>query len=348
MRFDRVMEVVAVVIIAMILIGEVIVYTTGQDKYSSSAELNGDVLSYSISADGSETFFVLLMDNGPMDAMTELYVYFDENYKSNYEEVEVAIGAKPLDQEYYIEQLVKQLEYRGAVKVTVLNAEELSAAMDSDIANGDYTKGLVVISGALPDTVYTGLEDDKVFEWMELGGRLYWLGNLLGSCYATEDELNYVDNYQMLFFGTQCLNTEGVDDAESDVSTNDLRYALSLSSNSVKYGIDVEALTNVKGADNVLALGYSEEGYASIVMTSFGKGMICVIGGDYSNYQRGDLAQVISSQICYRTELIENFTGSVTRDTVRGEYDMQGPHGNLAVYIYLGGYYPVYGEFYSL
>lgn len=347
MRFDRVMEVIAVIVLAMILIGEVVVYTTGQDKYSSGAELESNLISYSVSADGSETYSVLIMDNGSMDAMTEIYIYYDGSYKSNYEEVEVAIGAKALDQEYYIEQLIKQLEYRGAVKITVLNAEELAEALEADKAVGDYTKGLVVISGALPDTVYQGDEGDTIFGWMENGGRLYWLGNLIGSCYATEDALYDVDDYQNLFFGTECLNTEGTDKAFSDVSGNNFRYALSLSNNSVKYGIDVDALISVKGQDDVLAVGYSQEGYASIVMTSFGSGMICVIGGDYSNDQRSDLAQILSSQVCYSTELTEDITGSVTRETVSGSYELQATAGNIAVYIYLGGYFPVYGEFFS-
>ena len=347
MKFDRTIEVIAVLVLAVVIIGEVAVYTTGPGKYSSDVEFENGVISYSVSAKGSETYAVIVMDNGDMAAMTEIYIYFDENYKSNYEDVPVPIGAKPLDQRYYVEQLVRQLEYRGAVKVTVLNAEDLSEAMERDTASGQYAKGLVVISGALPDMIYTGNPTDMIFDWMNDGGRLYWQGNLIGSYYSTKDAVHDVGDKQTLFFGTSCLNTEGIDKAFSDVSGNDLRNDLSLMNNSVKYGIDPAALSAVKGSDKVLAFGYSQEDYASIVMTDFGKGMICIIGGDYSNNQRSDLAQILSSQICYDVEVIEIVTGSVTRKTISDTCDLQGTVDNLAVYIYFGGYYSVYGNFFS-
>ena len=347
MKSDRIIEIIAIVVLAVVIIGEVVVYTTGPGKYSSDVEFENEIISYSVSAKGSETYAIIVMDNGNMAAMTEIYIYFDENYKSNYEDVLVPIGAKPLDQRYYVEQLVRQLEYRGAVKVTVLNAEELAEALEQDRTSGQYTKGLVVISGALPDTVYTGNSADAIFDWMNDGGRLYWLGNLIGAYYSTKDAVLDVGDRQMLFFGASCLNTEGVDKAFSDVSGNDLRNDLSLMNNSVKYGVDPVVLSAVKGSDKVLAFGYSQDEYASIVMTDFGKGMICVIGGDYSNDQRSDLAQILSSQICYDTEVIEIVTGSVTRKTISDTYDLQRTVENLAVYIYFGGYYSVYGNFFS-
>ena len=347
MKSDRIIEIIAILILATVIIGEVVVYTTGPSKYSSDVEFENGIISYSLSAKGSETYAVIVMDNGDMAAMTEIYIYFDESHKTNYEDVLVPIGAKPLDQKYYVDQLVRQLEYRGAGKVIVLNAEELAEALEQDITTGSYAKGLVMISGALPDTVYSGNSTDIIFDWMNDGGRLYWLGNLIGSYYSTKDAICDLGDKQMLFFGASCLNTEGVDKAFSDVSGNGLRNDLSLMNNSVKYGIDPVALSAVKGSDKVLAFGYSQDRYASIVMTDFGKGMICVIGGDYSNDQRSDLAQVLSSQICYDTETIEVITGSVTRKTITDTYDLQSTVKNLAIYIYLGGYYSVHGNFFS-
>jgi hypothetical protein len=340
-------EIIAIVILAIVIVGEVVVYTTGPGKYSSDVEFDDGAISYSISAKGSETYAVIVADNADMIAMTEIYIYFDESYESNYEEVLVPIGAKPLNQSYYVEQLVKQLEYRGAIKAIVMNAEELAEALEKDLVDGDYAKGLVAISGALPDTVYQGNSTDTIFDWMNDGGRLYWLGNLIGSYYSTKDAVHDIGDKQMLFFGTSCLNTEGTDKAFSDVAGNGLRDDLSLMSNSVKYGIDPFALSASKGADRVLSFGYSQDNYASIVMTDYGKGMICVIGGDYSNNQRSDLAQILSSQICYKTEIVETITGSVTRKTITDTYDIQGTVENLAVYVYLGGYYSVYGNFFS-
>jgi len=346
-KFDKKMELIAIVVLAVVIIGEIAVYTASQDRYSTDIEFESDSFSYKISSKGAETYSILVMENGEVGAMTEIYVYFDGKYKSNYKEGVVPIGAKALDQKYYLEQLMKQLEYRGAVKVTMLDANELATVLSNDIADGNYSKGLVVVSGALPDTIYQGDQGDTIFGWMEKGGRLYWAGNLLGAFYSTEDDLHEVDGYQMLFFGAECLNTGDVDRAFSDVPGNDLRNSLSLMNNSVRYGIDAGMLASVKGNDKVLAFGYSEENYSSIVMTNYGKGMICVLGGDYSNDQRNDLAQVLSSQVCYCTELIETMTGKVVRGTVEGTYELQRTFENIAVYVYLGGYFPVHGGFFS-
>ena len=198
-KSDKPAVIIAVALLAIILIGEVIVYTSDYTDYSAEAELEGDSLGYQVSADGSKTYSVVVNDNGTYDGIDRLYIYFDESYPANYEDVDVSIGAQALDQEYYLEQVVNLLKPRNFHDITYVDAEQLADALAGDLASdGCGTAGLLVISGALPDTVYTGNADDTIFQWMSEGGSLYWLGNLIGECYATADGLRHVENYQEL------------------------------------------------------------------------------------------------------------------------------------------------------
>ena len=340
-KSDKPAVIIAVALLAIILIGEVIVYTSDYTDYSAEAGLEGDSLGYQVSADGSKTYSVVVNDNGTYDGIDRLYIYFDESYPANYEDVDVSIGAQALDQKYYLEQVVNLLKPRNFHDITYVDAEQLADALAGDLASdGCGTAGLLVISGALPDTVYTGNADDAIFQWMSGGGSLYWLGNLIGECYATTDGLQHVDGYQELFFGAECLNTEGIDTAYSEVDGNGYTHALALQSNSVKYAVDGDRIPEDRAH---LSIGFTEGGYSSITLVQYGSGMVCVLGGDYSNYQRNDLVQIISSGLGPQSTIVALETGAVTNGTVSGT--IEGVTGrNLSAFIYLGGYYPVYSK----
>jgi hypothetical protein len=240
--------------------------------------------------------------------------------------------------------------------VRILNAKELQTAMIDDVGS-DVNKGLVVLSGALPDVVYTGSSTDLIFQWLGDGGRLYWLGNVLGKYYSTTSSIEEVSSpdYQKLFFGIDCLNTDAI---ENDFVSNDftrgeianLRNDLSIKNNRVKYGADTSVLE--AGGINYRALGYADDHqeYASIVLAEFagGKGMICVLAGDLSRNQRSDLVQVVSSGIDHSTNILGTAKGSVRYGTATGDIDVGGPAANMTAYIYLGGYYAVYGRLIEL
>lgn len=345
-RSDKPIIAIAVILIAVILVGEVVVYTSDYTDYGADARMEDGNLAYQVSADGSKIYSVVVSDNGSRQEMQRLYVYFDPTYASNYEDVDVSIGAQPLNQKYYLQQVMSQLESRGVDCAEYVDAEGLAAALASDMESGTCAgSGLLVISGALPDTVYTGSDGDAILRWLNGGGNLYWLGNFLGACYATTDGLVDVEgDYQTLFFGSQCLNTEGVGTAYSEVESNGYTHALSLQSNNVKYGVDADRLPEDRES---LSIGFTEGGYSSITFVQVGSGSVCVIGGDYSNYQRNDLVQVLASGLGPGSELLEVREGSVTNGTVSGR--IEGVQGqNLSAFIYLGGYYPVFSELFWL
>ena len=348
MNHDRIILAIVAVTVAVILIGEVIVYTSSTDSFDIDADISGSDIEYSISVRGSQVYSVVAMSSGMLH-MSEVYVYYDANYGTSYEKDLGPVGSHELDQEYYIDQLVKHILARGSTPVTVLSAVELEAAMTKDLASGSFQKGLVVVSGALPDTIYIGDPGDLIFNWLSNGGRLYWAGNILGKYVATPggitDALTGFD-YQMEFFGaSDCQNTGDAFFASEDVSGNSLRYDLSLKNNYVRYGIDVTKLPSTR---DHLSIGYTDGTYDSIVFVSYGNGMVCVVSGNYSRTQYSDLAHVVASNVCYSTVVIETVTGSVRYGNDSGSIDISGASGHITVYAYLGGYFPVYGKLFPL
>ena len=196
-RTDLCLAVIAIAIIAVLVAGEIVVYTSDYTDYSASASIDGDLVSYEISATGSKEYSVVVSDNGSHRQTERLYIYQDDSYKTDYSDVLVAVGARELDQAYYIEQLGPTLRYRGIHDIEILDADALRERLISDAESGQSsTAGLVMLSGAFPSTVYTGSADDPVMKWISSGGSLFWIGNLIGACYATHDALVPVEGYQ--------------------------------------------------------------------------------------------------------------------------------------------------------
>lgn len=330
---------IAAVAIAVILIGEVYLCTfNAGNTYSADSSLSPGKMSYSVHSGISNTYDVVMSDNGDFRTATEFYLYYDSGYGSKLNDVTQPIGAKKLDQEYYVSQLIHQLKNRG-VEVTKLNASELGGRLAGDITAGNCVKGLIVLSGALPDTVYQGNSTDRIFQWIDAGGSLYWAGNLLGAYYSTQSGVSTVaGDYQNMFFGVSDCMTAEKDRAYDDITSNDYRYALSLMNNSVKYSLKQGMVSDS------LSIGYQQDGYSSIVLAKHGSGMICVVGGDYSNDQRADLAQVIASHVCYKSTILAHASGTVTRGTVLDSRDIIVPAHYSSVYTYLGGYYLEYAR----
>lgn len=343
-RSDLPAIVIAIAVLAIVVIGEVVVYTSDYTDYSAEASLDDGKLSFSVSADGSKEYATIVMDDGGFEPISRLYLYYDHSYPSDYEAVDADVGAPVFNQEYYLEQLKELLGFRSTIDIRFVDATELGEILDREIQNDTcHGSGLVVVSGALPETVYTGKSTDAIFGWMDAGGSLYWAGNALGMNYATPNGLVPVDDYQELFFGGECLYTGDDNKAYNEVSSNGFRGALSLMNNDIRYGVNPELVGQDRRS---LCIGYESNGYCSIGMVQHGEGMICVFGGQLSNFQRYDIAQVIAAGLSPWSELLDVRTGEVTRgsvsDTIEGL-----PDENVSVYIYLGGYYPVYGKLFG-
>lgn len=326
--------------VAVLVIGEVIVYTSDYTNYSADIFMERDIVTFNISSNGAKPYTALVLDNGWYGPIDRLYIYLDTSYPLNYKNVDVSIGAHALNQEYYVKQIINLLKPRGFTDIMILNAAELTGALKGDLGSRACgTAGLLVVSGALPDTVYTGSENDTILEWISAGGRLYWVGSLIGSCYASHDELHPVNGYQEFLFGAECLNTFDVSTVYEEVSDNVLTSALSLQNNDIRYGVDVSRLP--EGTDN-LEIGFTSSGYVSIAVVQHESGMIYVFGGDYSHYQIYDVVQTIAAGVGLQTEVKGLTEGSVNGRTSISVEGIEGT--NISAYVYLGGYYPVFGK----
>ena len=327
MGFKEIFPIVAAVfVIAVVLIGEVIVTVDSRDDFSSSISVEGDSVEFTVESHGSHIYRAVAM-NGTLGTPEKVFVYYDKEYKSAAASGVSSTGGRSLDENYYVEQIDDTLKVRGIDYSKVVDAKGLSDVMDSP---GEGT-AVIVISGSLPDTVYDGTSDSSILSWIESGGRLYWIGGILGKYVAHHDSIDAVENGTSLFLGSECI--DGEESRGYDLIDNGFRDALYIQSNLTTFSIDTSKLP--AGSD-YLSLGYTDGTRSSIVSVKVGDGAICVIGGEYTIRQRIDLSQLVASGIGPDTELIDVVDGTVN-GTSKGTITKAD-----SVYITMGGFYPVY------
>ena len=338
MKGSDALAIFAVVFCAVVLVGEMYAYLPSDYGYTSDADFDGLNVTYTVGNRGSDEFDSILLDNGDYLAPSVVYIYYDPGYASAVnEDVSVEVGAQKMTQSYYVDQLVKVLDYRGCDSVSLVDAQSLADILDGDLEGTCAGKGLVVASGALPDTVYSGSGSDRVVRWVEAGGSLYWVGNVIGKYVATVDGLVEVDASH-LFVGTDAIN---LDNTSAYGDASDLRAMFSYEYNRTMYSIDVS-----KTDRHCLAVGYIDGTYASTTFVQMGAGQVCVVAGEYNSKQIRDLAISVCSGLCYRSEVI-GYDHGVVDNNAGGTFDVPEGSGNIRLYVYVGGYFCVYGHGYS-
>ena len=173
MKLDK-LVILSVVLCAVVLAGELTTYGANFHSYDSSADFGDGRIDLSVTSSGSDVYSAVLVDNGTRPPVTELYIYIDERYDEFLEDARSASGLRPLDMEYAIEQVCKSLRIRGFDNISVCNDKELLEIMLGDSA-GSASKGLLVMSYALPVGIYSGSDGDVLFKWLAAGGSLYWM-----------------------------------------------------------------------------------------------------------------------------------------------------------------------------
>ena len=331
---------VMVFILIVVAVGEVITVTNSHDDFKTSVYLDeneSDILHYRIESSNAHTYQVVSLKD-TLDPLVDVSIYYDPNYHSVMGDGKSSIGSRSLDQEYYVEQLSPTLKVRGISNVKIVDANEL---LDLMLQNG---KGhsVIVLSGALPDTVYNGESDSTVLRWLDEGGRLYWAGNVIGKYVAHMDSVDEVkDEFgnnkgTPLFLGSNCID-EGLYTAFDEVDDEDsFRDRLCLRNNATTYSLNKGL---IHPDIEYKMLGYTDGERASITLVSYGEGMICVMGGEYSYHQRVDLCEVVASNIGPKTIVLDHVSGSVFGVS----------EGTIAradgVFFLLGDFYPVYADY---
>ena len=333
-------SVVALIIIAVIFFaGEAYAYLPSDRGFSSSITQSDSGIDYSMNANGAYVGSSVLMDNDDMQAVDELYIYRDTDYKSNVDENQItATGSQVFTQSYYIDQLTKNLKFRGMTNVAVMDSNELYEKLNSDIAASAKGKGLVIISGAIPDNIFGVshiLED-----WISDGGYLFWAGNEIGK-YASNTTEAYEVNRQIDLIGTDQFSYS----TSSACQDTAYRSIFCYESQQLCYSPDI---TSVVTASEKLGTGFTDDGrHNSVTFVGKGNGQICICAGSFSSQQIHDMAISICSGICYKTSIVDRCESEFNRN-MTGSYEMPISHGNLSIYISIGKYHCAYAQRYDL
>ncbi len=330
--------ILAVVLCAAVVLGEVFTYGINTHNFSSDAEFTSGTLNYSVSSNGSDTYSVVLMDENGFEPIKDLHIYVDERYDDYYNDVLKKSNLIYTQEQYYSEQIQKHLRIRGFDDVTLVDSKGLIGFIDATW-DDPMGHGLYVTSYALPSEIYSEDNSYKLIEWVNRGGSLYWSSSEIGRFHVDENGLHEVTNNQVLFFGKECINTGDLENATCVVD-NDFRTALTLQDSGLKFAL------NTSGIPDSLSMGYSEDGYSSISFVKRGNGMICIIGTMTEIIpQMEDTAQIIASGLTYSSEVVRYVKGDVVRGIVNGTLDCISV-GNNRAYIYIGGTYTLYGRCY--
>ena len=336
MKKENRIVVVTMLILAAILVGEAYAYLPSDYGYSSEATLANGTVDYGIRTNGSNVYDVLLLDNKGYEAPETLYVYRDPGFASNVnEDVAVEVGAQRMTQDYYIDQLILNLEYRGMTDVRILDASELGSALESDLTSSPVSKGLVMVSGAIPSNLFSGSSDDLLPKWVSQGGSLYWAGAVIGQYVAEGKDLVKVDGSDV-FIGTNSFETE-VRLAGSDAM---FRSELSYEYNHLVYAPDLSSTSRTS-----LGAGYTDGVYDSVSLVSMGEGMVCIVAGEYNSKQIRDMSATVCSGLSPYSVVI-GFDEGIVRESVDGGFDVSAIQGNISLYVSVGGYFCVYAQGY--
>ena len=327
----------AVVLCAVVLVGELTAYGPNTHNYSAECSAEDGIVDVSISSSSSDSYSIIYMDNGEFSPPTQLYILLDERYDENFDEANETANLKKIDQQYAVDQVRISLGIRGFKDVAVCNGNQLLSAMADDIGS-NIPKGLLVMTYALPEGIYSGSDGDMLFEWIAEGNSLYWMDSPIGTFYRDGSGLVQVDDGQMLFFGKECVNIDGTDLALYEDNNTSLTKALALKWNRTINGL------NVSGIEGAVSMGFCQDGVSSVSMVPFGKGMICVLGGAYDKNQCDDISQIISSGVSCYSNVLAIGNGTVTRGTSNVNFMIPEGTEKIHISVLIGGYYTVYGR----
>lgn len=331
-------SVIAIIIVAAIfLAGEAYAYLPSDRGFSSNVNVTDDSIQYSIGAQGAYVSSAILIDNGDLKPVKELYIYRDTTYKSDvYEEGITATGSQVFTQDYYIDQLTKNLRFRGVTNIKIMGAEELRAQLQSDIDAALVSqKGLVFIAGAIPNIIFG--DSDILENWIDSGGFLYWAGNVIGRSMSTHDDVITV-NKQSEFVGTDSFS--GWKTATEDTK---YRSTFSYENQRLEYTPDTSGQSS-----DILKTGITDDGtHYSVTFIKKGNGQICICGGSFHSPQIHDMAISIASGLTYKSQVID-FKESEFNRSFSNSFVKPVPAGNISIYISVGKYHCAYAERHDL
>ena len=327
--------VVMTLLVMILLLGEWYAYVAPHNN-SSNANISENTITYELSVKGSREYEAVLFDNGDYVPVTKTYLLFDETYASNVDENTIKpVGSPNFTQKYFLDQLERSLSVRGMDETSYVTVDELIKLMNQQIqSNTCKGKGIVMACGCIPSPLFSGSIDDLLPKWIDNGGSLYWTGNELGKMISNNQQTIEI-NAANILTGVPDITFSSFDRTKD---TSILRNELSLQSFDLVY--------SAKGA-GVKHFGYYNGEYSTVSCIGKGLGQICILAGTFNLDVAKDMSHVICSGLSYNTILLD-YDDAIYTDIAKGEMPMPDSHGNLSLYIYVGGIHTIYGDRHDL
>lgn len=311
MKRDNSTFAIAVIMIAIVVIGGVSIYYINPYSYDANVIINDDGAEYSIDVSNNIEYNILVLDNFDVPPIESLIICSD--------------GSS------YPERVKAQLGIRGFDNVDIKDPEDLLDAMSGDPSG----RGILILHQPFPEEIYSGDENDPLITWLGAGGSVYWIGYLPGGDYVMSDSSRVsAEDYLSPFDLSRdsfCIVPDGNISCSGDLCVQ-LCFR------------DIDVMDGLR-IDIGRPISYiSDSGYSAITAMKVLKGNMVVLGGVQTNENAMDIAQVIASGITYNSELIGYDSGFVKNNTDDLITYTSSGKENVSVYVHVGGYYTAYGE----
>lgn len=324
-------DVAAIALTAFILVclaGQAMVYVDNPYRCDVSVERSGEAAVVTIDTNYSLGYTAASLVTESMREVESYAVWYDEAYPVQGDRDAILAGIDHL-----------RLSFEN-------NHSELSAIDTAGLAgimgSRDTSVAVVFITGTLPDTVYTGSDDDPIFGWLEAGGAMYWINGKIGRTSASADgALTAVHDADVLFFGSDgVVNPSAADTYTRNISEGSLTDVMGIYYGETTNGVDCSRLTS-----DHLTLDCDDGRYSAVAFVRYhgGTGTIGVFGG-HLKYEAvptsvmASVSQAVISRLSYDTVLIDHAEGSGS-----AEVELECGGDGAYVFVYFGEMNTVWG-----
>ena len=302
--------ILAIAVIAL-LIGQIVSYYGSSSDFSISTSEDGGTIDYTVRSGPDVEYTELHLDNG-VKAPTKFYVLRDDSYPISADRSSIGPTS------YFLESAFDKCR---SISMEYRNVQEILEMMDDDLITGTPDTGIIILGGALPQPWYDGTISSRIIQWMNIGGSVYWGGDLFGRYISTPDGIVTVEDYHTSvcnsLFGTEHLFNESDSDVFGDERINpELTELSGMYYANIRFGTDVNKITVP-----YTALGYTDGQYASATIMKYGSGSLCVFGS-YVNFQITEyMVHVLLLGLTYSTSIVDSHTGSIKDGSHSGSFE---------------------------
>ncbi len=309
---ERETTVVLIVAVVVLLTGQVLSYYASPSEFSISSETGDGIADYTVKST-FDTEFAEIHLKSTADVPSKFVFLRDDGYAMPYG------GTSEGPTRYFLEDSFDRF---GSISMTYGTADEILEMMTSDLADGTFDTGLVLLGGALPSVWYDGTTGSTVIQWLNAGGYICWAGDLFGRYISTPEGLTAVTDYHTSVC-SQLFGAENLfNDAESDTSgteriNSEFTELAGMYYANVRNGIDASKLSVPH-----TVLGYTDGQYCSNAVLRMGSGTLCLFGGSVGYQMTEYRVHELFLGISYDTEVVSSETGSMKNGSHSGSFDV--------------------------